>query len=211
MKRLHRPDLYGWSAFQTHVDIDFNSVLWTRTPEQGGNVVVDPLPLSDHDAAQLDQLGGVAHIVITNSRHVRGAVAIVEKYGASILAPAGEQATFPLAGARFLGEGDTIGANLRVFALNGSKTPGELALLLDGTTLICGDLIRSHRAGQLQILRAEQGLADRAQALHEVARLAAIPTIDAVLVGDGFSVYRDGARYMAELRDSLRDVMSPAP
>jgi hypothetical protein len=31
--------------------------------------------------------------------------------------------------------------------LNGSKTPGELALVLEKTTLITGDLVRAHQAG----------------------------------------------------------------
>lgn len=212
MKRLHRADLYGWSAFQPHVDIDFNSVLWVR-PE--GNVAFDPLPLSEHDAAQVDKLGGIKHIVITNSRHVRGAVALIEKYGAEVMAPAGERATFPLPMApgfsRFLDDGDEPLPGLRVLQLGGSKTPGELALVLDGTTLITGDLVRSHRAGQLQILRPEQGLADRAQAAREVARLAALPGIEAILVGDGFCVFRDGARYLDELRASLAGIIPSAP
>ena len=46
MKRLHRVDLHGWSCFDETRDLDFHSVLWTR-PD--GNVVVDPLPLTDHD------------------------------------------------------------------------------------------------------------------------------------------------------------------
>lgn len=208
MKRLHRADLYGWSAFQTHLDLDFNSVLWVR-PE--GNVAFDPLPLTEHDAAHLDKLGGAKHVVITNSRHVRGAAALLSKYDAELIAPAGERDTFPLPNARFVSDGDEPLPGLRALALGGSKTAGELALVLDGTTLITGDLVRSHRAGQLQILRPEQGLADRAQAAREVARLAALPGIEAILVGDGFCVYRDGARYLDELRASLAGVIPPSP
>lgn len=196
MKRLHREDLYGWSAFQTHVDIDFNSVAWIRP---AGNVLVDPLPLSDHDAEQLQKLGGVAHIIITNSRHVRGAVEIAARFGAELLGPDAERETFPVPCARWLADGDEPFSGLTVLTLSGSKTPGELALLLDGTTLLCGDLVRSHRAGRLQLLRPEQGLGDRTEALRAVERLAALPGVDAVLVGDGFCVFRDGKRYLAEL------------
>ena len=52
MKRLHRSDLYGWSVFDEGLNIDFHSVLWVR-PE--GNVVIDPLPLRDHDGRPQDQ------------------------------------------------------------------------------------------------------------------------------------------------------------
>ena len=64
MKRLHRPDLYGWSRFDEDRNIDFHSVLWVR-PE--GNVLIDPLPLSVHDRAHLESLGSASIIVITNS------------------------------------------------------------------------------------------------------------------------------------------------
>jgi hypothetical protein len=60
MKALHREDLFGWSRFDEARNLDFHSVLWVR-PE--GNVVVDPLPLSEHDTTHLRSLGGVAWAV----------------------------------------------------------------------------------------------------------------------------------------------------
>ncbi len=168
-------------------------------------MVVDPLPLSDHDAAHLLKLGGVRHIILTNSRHVRGAQALAEGYGAELLGPAAERETFPLPCQRYLAEGDEPFPGLYAYALAGSKTPGELALLLEGTTLITGDLIRSHRAGRLQLLRPEQGLSDLAAAKAEVARFAAMSHLTAVLVGDGFCEYRDGVQALRELRDGTYD------
>ena len=57
MKQHHRPDLFGWSVFDPDRDIDFHSVVWVR---KKGNVVIDPLPMSDHDRAHLESLGGAA-------------------------------------------------------------------------------------------------------------------------------------------------------
>ena len=48
MKRLHRPDLYGWSDFNEDRNIDFHSVLWVRG---SGNVAIDPLPLRAHSTS----------------------------------------------------------------------------------------------------------------------------------------------------------------
>ena len=70
MKRLHRKDLYGWSSYSEKLDIDFSSVAWIR---EGGNVLVDPLPMTPHDLEHLEKLGGAAWIVVTNKDHVRGA------------------------------------------------------------------------------------------------------------------------------------------
>ena len=83
-----------------------------------------------------------------------------------------------------------------------SKTPGELALLVDDTTLITGDLVRAHRAAALTML-PDAKLVDRARAVDSVRRLAALERVEAVLVGDGWPVFRDGHRALAELARSL--------
>lgn len=193
MKRLHRSDLYGWSVFDEGLDIDFHSVLWVRSE---GNVVIDPLPLSDHDKAHLENLGSVATIVITNSDHTRGSAALAEATGARILGPAGEREGLECDG--WLSDGDVVVPGLVALALEGSKTPGELALLLEDTTLITGDLIRAHEAGKLRLL-PDPKLSDKASAIASLRRLTDLEGIEAVLPGDGWPVFRDGARALAEL------------
>lgn len=195
MKRLHRPDLWSWSVFDEGRNIDFHSLLWVRP---GGNVAIDPLPQSDHDRRHLLSLGGARTIVLTSSDHVRGAVELAAAAGAVVMGPAGEQGGFPIPCGRFLADGDEVVGGLTALALDGSKTPGELALVLDGSTLVTGDLVRAHRGGGLDLL-PDAKLADRAAAIASVRRLAALPGIDAVLVGDGWPVFRGGAAALAEL------------
>jgi hypothetical protein len=89
-----------------------------------------------------------------------------------------------------------------VIELYGSKTPGELALLLEETTLITGDLVRAHRAGSLMIL-PEAKLQDRSAAVASVQRLAHLNTVEAILVGDGWSLFRDGHAQLQELAAAL--------
>jgi hypothetical protein len=185
MKLLHRPDLYAWSRFDEARNIDFHSVLWTRE-----SVVVDPLPMSDHEQQRLLELGGVKHVIITNSDHVRGAAALASA-GARLYGPLAERDTFPIRCDAWLAEGDEPVAGLEVRVMNGSKTPGELALVLEGTTLISGDLIRGHQAGRLNLL-PDGKLADRANALASLRGLLEIETLTTVLVGDGWPVFNDG-------------------
>ena len=83
MKSLHRPDLYTWSSFDIDRNVDFNSVAWIRSE---GNILIDPLPLSNHDRDHLDSLGGAAWIVITNSDHIRATKDIAQLTGAKIAA-----------------------------------------------------------------------------------------------------------------------------
>lgn len=195
MKKLHRQDLFAWSRFDEARDLDFHSVLWSRP---GGSIIIDPLPLHPHDEAHVERLGEVAWIVITNSDHVRDAAALAARTRARLAGPRGERQGFPLVCDRWLGEGDELVPGLQVFELDGSKTPGELCLLLERTTLITGDLIRSHLGGRLDLL-PDPKLTDKRRALGAVQRLAALPDVEAVIPGDGWPVFRDGQRALREL------------
>jgi hypothetical protein len=196
MKALHRSDLFGWSQFDLARNLDFHGVAWIR-PD--GNVLIDPLPMSEHDLAHLDSLGGASFIVITNSDHTRAATDLAKRFGASLCGPAAERESFPLPCARWLDDREELVPGLRVRTLAGSKTPGELALVLEDTTLIAGDMLRGHVAGKLNLL-PDAKLSDRAAALASVARLVSEhPRLDAVLVGDGWPVFRDGLARLREL------------
>ena len=196
MKRLHRPDLFAWSSFDESRNIDFCSVAWVRP---GGNVLIDPLPMSEHDREHLEGLGGATLIVVTNSDHARGAQGLAQQLRATLYGPRAERDSFPLPCDHWLGEGDEPAPGLRVLEMQGSKTPGELALVLEKTTLITGDLVRGHVGGSLNLL-PDAKLADRARAVASVKRIIdEYPQIEAVLVGDGWPIFHDGARALAAI------------
>jgi hypothetical protein len=199
VKRLHRPELFGWSCFDASRNLDFHSALWVRP---GGNVAIDPLPLSAHDRAHVAELGGAALVVVTNSDHVRDAAAFARETGARLAGPAAERDAFPLACDLWLADGDEPLPGLRALALDGSKTPGELALLIEDATLVTGDLVRAHEGGRLATLPAPK-LRDAARAYASVRRLAALPDVDAVLVGDGWPIFRGAGAALRELAAAL--------
>ncbi len=196
MKRLHRPDLYGWSAYQPTLRVDFNSLLWAR-PE--GNVLFDPLPITPDDEAHLQELGGAGWIVMTNSDHVRGAREIAARTGARLAGPSAERETFPVRCDRWLSDGEEPFPGLVVRELHGSKTPGELAFVLDGTSAVFGDLVRAHAAGRLMLLGPEK-LRGPGDALASVRRLRQLhQAIEHVLVGDGWCSFGCGGTMLDEL------------
>lgn len=199
MKQLHRKDLFCWSEFNPERNLDFHSVLWVRAD---GNVLIDPLPLSAHDQNHLRQLGGAKFIVVTNSDHCRDAFHIAKVTGASIYGPAREQDSFPIVCGHWLHDKEEIVPELVAYQLNGSKTPGELALVLEDSTLITGDLIRGHVGGALCLL-PETKLSDAAQAKQSVNRLANLPGIKTVLVGDGWPLFIRGGEALKALASSL--------
>lgn len=188
MKQLHRPDLFGWSEFNPDRNIDFHSILWVR---DGGNVVIDPLPMIDHDRGHLDALGGAGVIVVTNSDHLRDSTALRAHTGARLLGPLGEKHKFPADCDWWVSDLEEIVPGLRAVAMEGSKTPGELALILEHSTLITGDLIRAHEGGRLRLL-PDAKLSDKVRAMESIQRLVEMGPYETVLPGDGWPVFRDG-------------------
>jgi len=199
MKQLHRKDLFGWSKFNEERNLDFHSVLWVR---EGGNVIIDPLPMSEHDHGHLQRLGGVNFIVITNSDHCRDVEHIAAATGALIYGPAAEEDDFPISCNYWLVDNEEIVPGLVAYQLDGSKTPGELALTLEHSTLITGDLIRCHLGGELCLL-PDAKLTDRNRAIQSVKRIAALPGIKTVLPGDGWPLFNHGGEALHRLARSL--------
>ena len=195
MKKLHRPDLFCWSEFDRDRNIDFHSVLWVRSE---GNILFDPLVLSEHDQAHLDSLGGATVILISNSDHCRDAANIALKTGATIYGPVAEREHFPIQCSHWLNAGDTLIDGLSIYQVNGSKTAGELAFVIESSTLITGDLVRCHQGGKLALL-PDAKLKDRKQALLSVARLANLEEIEVVLPGDGWPLFSNGHRALKAL------------
>jgi hypothetical protein len=200
MKALHRSDLFGWSVFDPERNLDFHGTAWIR---EGGNVLVDPVSMGAHDLEHLKSLGGAAWIVVTNSDHVRGADELARTLFAKLAGPHAERDSLGLACDRWLEDGDEVVPGLTAVELEGSKTPGELALLLDPDTLIFGDLVRGHVGGRLNLL-PEGKLADRTAARASLRKLAEREAIEAVLVGDGWPVFREGRARLLDLLDESK-------
>ena len=200
MKQLHRPDLFAWSAFDEQRNIDFHSYLRVRAD---GSLLVDPLPLSEHDRAHLQQLGPAKYVLFTNSDHLRDGNAIATELGAVTIGPFAERDAFPFSCNQWVEEGDEPLPGLLVLELEGSKTPGELCLLLEQTTLITGDLIRSHQGGTLHLL-PDKKLRDKYRAQESVRRLLDHPEIEAVLPGDGWPIFRGGHQAITDMVAAFR-------
>jgi glyoxylase-like metal-dependent hydrolase (beta-lactamase superfamily II) len=160
------------------------------------------LPLRLHDEVHLGELGGVDWILVTNSDHVRAAAALASRTGARLAGPRAERADFPIDCQVWLGDGDAPVEGIEIVELGGSKTPGELALIIEEETLIVGDLVRGHVAGKLNLL-PDGKLSDRASAVASVRRLFDRPKIETVLVGDGWPVFRGGRQALSELLAEL--------
>lgn len=173
-----------WSRWQPDRNVYFNSHFVYGGEE---NVLVDPLPLDDADAAEIAAHGGVQWIVITNRDHERAAGDAARRYGAKIAASKPDLHEMSVHVDRVLRDDDLI-AGARVIALDGLKTAGEFALWLRSKrTLIVGDALWGDPAGSLRMLPDEK-LADPLRAARSLRRLRAVHPSH-LLVGDGAPIF----------------------
>ena len=195
MKNTHHNNIYTWAQFDPERNIDFNSFFLVGPNK---NIIIDPLPLTDHDREHLRKLGGVQWIVVTNSDHIRDTEAITTSMGAKIAAPKQEKHSFTIHADKWIGEGDDLFQDLQIFELEGSKTPGELTFLFEGKTLITSDLIRGQKGGALNLL-PDKKIKDHKQAVKSISRFLDFKNIDTVLVGDGWHIFNQGYEHLKKL------------
>ena len=211
MKQTIWGRLHMWSAFQPDRGIDFNSFFWARP--DGGNVLIDPLALTEPDLDFIRGKGGVRWILITNSDHWRAAGALRHTFRAEVYAPAPERERLEREQRRpdqWYDAGGGLPAVLRedmqVFPIRGGKTPCEMAFYLKPLrALVFGDIVRSQVAGRLTLLPDDK-LTDKTAVLDSLRRTIALP-FEAVLVGDGDCVFQDARETFFRMIDAVPGVL----
>jgi len=200
-----------WSAFQPDRGIDFNAFFWVR--RDGGNVMIDPLPLDPEGIEFVRRKGGVRWILVTNADHWRAAATLREVFRAEVYAPAPERERLEREQRRpdqWYDAGGGLPAILRdemqVLPIRGGKTPCEMAFFLKPVrALVFGDIVRSQVAGRLTLLPDDK-LSDKASVLDSLRRAIPLP-FEAILVGDGDCVFHDARETYFRLLDAVPGVL----
>lgn len=184
------PGIWTWSVFNQDRGMNFNGHLVVNDE---GCVLIDPPPMSEQDAAQVEKLGPPIDVVITNRHHTRDAMTPAGRWSSRILLHEADANAIPetvrLGGVYH--DGDRLPAGLLVITLSHQKSPGESALLSKrANALILGDALIGHPAGSLNLLPAGK-YADVALAREGIWKLLNFP-FDTVLLGDGESILSGG-------------------
>jgi len=191
MKQIF-PGIHTWSVFNQEKGLEFNGHLVVNDE---GCALIDPPPMSDEDASQAEELGPPSVIIITNCHHTRGAMAFASRWHAPILLNEKDAGALPptvrLGG--IYRDGDRLAAGLLVVGLEDQNSPGESALLCGKAgAIIMGDALIGKPPGSFSLLPAEK-YKDVAAARRGLRKLLE-HSFDAVLLGDGTSLIRDGRR-----------------
>ena len=202
MKRLMIDGLYSWSVFSEMRQIDFNGHLWVRDE---GNIAIDPVAMSDSDREHFEQLGGAKWIVITNRDHEREAAAFQEWTGAEVIVHEADADLVDFKPSRTVSDGETIVPGLKAVHLQHGKSPGEIALYFSHKgTILFGDIVAGEPMGRLSLL-ADDKLEDAPQAAMQLRKVLAL-RFNAVLVGDGHSIFRDGRQELVDCLQARNDI-----
>lgn len=184
MQKTILDGVFLWSAWQPDRNLFFNAH-FIETSD--GNCIVDPLPLSEGDAAAIDGHGGAAWVIITNLDHQRDAERVARRFNAKIAAssPDAEAMSVPID--RILSNGESI-ATARVIALDGLKTPGEFALYFsDRSMVLVGDALWGDPIGSVRLL-PDAKLADPVRGALSLCKLRALFPKH-LLLGDGAPIF----------------------
>jgi glyoxylase-like metal-dependent hydrolase (beta-lactamase superfamily II) len=121
-----------WQIYDPAVKADLFS---TALISANGVIVIDPIPLSPAARDELNQMGEISAVLVSNANHARGA----REFSGLLSVPVELRSDFP--NAQTLVEGPGI-HGLEVIAIGGAA-PGEFAFhdARDGGTLIIGDAL----------------------------------------------------------------------
>lgn len=202
MKRLIFEDIYSWSVFSEMRQIDFNGYLWVRDE---GNILIDPVEMSDEDRVQFENLGGAKWIVITNRDHEREAEAFQEWTNAEVIVHETDAELVNITPDRTISDGETIVPGLEAIHLQYGKSPGEIALYFsEKNAILFGDIVAGEPMGRLTLL-ADEKLEDPSKAAMQLRKVLGL-RFNAVLVGDGHSIFKEGRQELVDCLQARNDI-----
>ena len=184
-------DVYIWSVFSKEKKLNFNGYFIPTQHPLFGNVVIDPPPVSDLDLAQMESLGSVQQIIITNRNHIRWSRELQEKFDAEIRMNSADVQSEDLISNHNFGDGDMIAGFLETVVIPYNKSPGETALYWkDRKILFVGDALIGKPPGEVSLL--PPGIYAEAEKARAGIKVLNDLEFDALLLGDGDPIPTEG-------------------
>ena len=181
------PGIYTWSHLSRY-GYNFNGYAFMS---RDGLVVIDPPIMEEEEMNELEKLGRPAHILLTNKDHERMAYELRDRFKAPIYINEEDSRYLKSSPDHTFRSGDILPGNLKAINIPDNKSPGETALLpQDKPIVFVGDAVIGWPAGEFSLLPAGAYKHPR-KAKESIKRLLNYD-YDAVLVGDGESVLKNG-------------------
>ena len=194
-------DIYTWSVFSEEKQLNFNGWFIENQSSSFGNIVIDPPEPSEKDLVQMQKMGGVQEIIITNQHHLRRASVIQEKFNPKIQINSADAEKIELNCDSNFSNGEILAGFLKAVVVPDNKTPGETALYWEDRKLLyVGDALIGDPPGKLRLL-SEKMYTDIQRAKNGIKTLMDLD-FDILLVGDGDSILSGAKTAVAEFINS---------
>ena len=190
-------DGYTWSVYSEEKKLNFNGYFIVSQHPLFGNVIIDPPQASDSDLEQMESLGFVQHIIITNRDHIRRSEEFQQKFGADIQINTNDITGNAMVSDRNFNHGDMIAGFLQAVVIPDNKTPGETALFwADREILFLGDALIGKPPGIVTLLPEEK----YDDIVKAKAGIRILQNLDFkhLLLGDGESILRKGKEVVSK-------------
>ncbi len=193
------PDIYTWSWYSEEKGIHFNGHLLVSGDER---LLIDPPPISFEDQQDLS-VTGIDRIILTNRDHVRSSIEYRTLFCCKIWVPSADADEMDTIDHTF-NDGDTFPGGLKVVSIPDGKSKGESALYLNrhGGIFILGDALIGRPDGELSLL-PDKMFTDVKKARKGLFKLLDY-SFDAVLVGDGKSIFSDGKKAVERCLQAIK-------
>ena len=194
-------NIYTWSVFSDEKQLNFNGWFIQNQLSSFGNIVIDPPEPSEKDLVQMQKMGGVQQIIITNQHHIRRASVIREKFNSKLQINSADAPNIELTIDTKFTNGSLIAGFLTAVVVPNNKTAGETALYwTERKLLYVGDALIGDPPGKLRLL-PEKMYADIQRAKNGIKTLMDLD-FDTLLVGDGDSILSGAKTAVAEFINS---------
>jgi len=192
--------VYIWSVFSEEKKLNFNGYFIPTQHPLFGNVVIDPPPVSDLDLAQMETLGSVQQILITNRNHIRWSCELREKFNAEIRMNSADAQSEDMISDHNFGDGDMLAGFLKAVVIPDNKSPGETALYWEEKKILfLGDALIGKPPGDVSLLPPEK-YADIEKARAGIQVLDLL-NFDSLLMGDGDPIVTGGKKAIVRFLD----------
>jgi len=190
-------DIYTWSVYSEEKKLNFNGYFIASQHPLFGNVVIDPPQASDSDLEQMESLGFVRHIIITNRDHIRWSEEFQQIFGAEIQMNTNDITNSVMVSDRNFKNGDMIAGVLQAVVIPDNKSPGETALFwAEREILFLGDALIGKPPGTVTLLPEEK----YDDILKAKAGIRILQDLDFkhLLLGDGDSILSKGKEVVSQ-------------
>ena len=190
-------DVYTWSVYSEKKKLNFNGHYIASQQPLFGNVIIDPPQASESDLEQMESLGFVQHIIITNRDHIRWSKEFQQKFGAEIQMNTNDITNSAMVSDRNFKNGDMIAGFLQAVVIPDNKSPGETALFwADRKILFLGDALIGKPPGTVTLLPEEK----YDDILKAKAGIRILQNLDFkhLLLGDGDSILHKGKEVVSQ-------------